>query len=333
MFDPSDKKWADLVPLPQDDGPAPVVPIAYSAEFTQVHDYFRAMMKKNEKSQRALELTAYVLGHNPANYTAWHYRRQCLKSLNSDLLAELEWCAQLAIESPKNYQLWHHRREIVTILNQPLDELRHVELVLEREGDAKNYHAWSHRQWVLLTFQTWENEMKFIDKLITEDVRNNSAWNHRHFVHSHVSGFTSAVLSAELEYCKTQIRRCVNNASPWNYLIGLMSKPQFGLLKELEVFAQGVSQENPDCYLSEMCLLEVYCKQARSSAECKQTRSTYCSDLLCFNFAPCPTHAVADGASAVSRAVQTCEKLANIDSIRRHYWQLRSAAASQLLGN
>ena len=281
MFEPTDAKWSDLVPLPQDDGPNPVVPIAYTREFTQLHDYFRALMKRNEKSERALELTSFVLAQNPANYTAWHYRRQCLKALNSDLLVELSWCAELAVESPKNYQLWHHRREIVTLLDKPLGELEHVALVLEREGDAKNYHAWSHRQWVLLTFNNWENELKYVDKLIADDVRNNSGWNHRHFVISHTSGFTKPVLAAELEYCKAQISRAVNNASPWNYLIGLLGQPEFAL-GELEAFAVQVSQNNPGCYLSELCLLELYAKQGRG----------YCKELKCASFEPCPTHPV-----------------------------------------
>jgi len=40
-------------------------------------DYFRAILKKNEISQRALDLTSKVINGNPANYTAWHFRRLC----------------------------------------------------------------------------------------------------------------------------------------------------------------------------------------------------------------------------------------------------------------
>ena len=74
----------DIEPIPQDDGPEPVCSIAYSPEFIQAYDYLRALLKSDERSERALNLTTLCLQLNPANYTVWHFRRRCLISLSSE---------------------------------------------------------------------------------------------------------------------------------------------------------------------------------------------------------------------------------------------------------
>ena len=42
--------------------------------------------------------------------------------------------------------------------------------------DQKNYHAWQHRQWVLTTFKLFEDELAFIDRLLTDDIRFGEKW-------------------------------------------------------------------------------------------------------------------------------------------------------------
>lgn len=130
-------EWCDVTPLPQDDGPNPVVPIAYKEEFRETMDYFRAIYQADERSPRAFRLTRQAIVANPGNYTVryyyvisvlflvfnsssikllcisfclwvkvWHFRRLLLQTLNVDLYEELDFLQQIANSNSKNYQLW-----------------------------------------------------------------------------------------------------------------------------------------------------------------------------------------------------------------------------------
>jgi hypothetical protein len=57
--------------------------------------------------ERSLQLTALCLRLNPANYTVWHFRRQCLDALDrhSDAQAiqkDLDLASSLGGDNPKN---------------------------------------------------------------------------------------------------------------------------------------------------------------------------------------------------------------------------------------
>ena len=218
----------DIKPLAQDDGPHPVCVIDYKPDFEIAHDYLRAVLKKNEKSERALALTGMCLAFNPANYTVWHYRREILKELGFEVQAELEWSAGLGGSNPKNYQLWHHRRALLEHVGSfdVAKELEYVAVVLKDDG--KNYHAWSHRQWILQNGNSdcWENELTFLETLITEDGRNNSAWNQRWFV-SHCGlreKLSKDQATVEAAYAIRQCKIDPYNESPWRYLIGVLKE-------------------------------------------------------------------------------------------------------------
>lgn len=52
----------------------------------------------------------------------------------------------------------------------------------------------------LQEYKLWDKELEFVENLLEDDVRNNSAWNQRHFVISHTTGFSDpAVLEKEIE--------------------------------------------------------------------------------------------------------------------------------------
>jgi hypothetical protein len=68
-----DEAWADIEPLPQDDGGLhPLAAIAYTEEYSEAMGYLRAVMAKNEFSERVLGLTEHIISMNPAHYTVWY---------------------------------------------------------------------------------------------------------------------------------------------------------------------------------------------------------------------------------------------------------------------
>lgn len=144
--------WDDITPVPQEDGS--VVVIDYNPDYRGMMNIFRAVIRNEEYSERVLRLTEKLLDANPANYTVWQYRRECLRNLGLDLELELDFMDQFADNNPKNYQIWYHRRAIVEMMGKAPRELAFCEKVFQVDG--KNYHAWAHRQWVLETFDLFE---------------------------------------------------------------------------------------------------------------------------------------------------------------------------------
>lgn len=304
--------WKDVTPIEQDDGPFPVVQIAYSEKFRDVYNYFRAVLKSEEKSARVLQLTEDALEMNPANYTVWHYRRIVLKEIEADIREELQYCREMIEEHPKNYQVWQHRQALIQWLNDPGTELRFTEVILA--GDQKNYHAWQHRQWVLQTFNLYEGELEFIDRLLLDDIRNNSAWNQRFFVISRTGGWTGATVEREVKYTLEKIQIVKRNESAWNYLRGI--------LDHCENSTTGTSQK------------------ALVKSKCKELLEEGCdSPYLLGFYVEILQHELEDDKignkeEIVSLATSICDRLSkDVDTVRSRYWEFISSRISEKYSN
>lgn len=66
----------------------------------------------------------------------------------------------------------------------------------------------------------YDNELNYVEDLLENDVRNNSAWNERYFVINNTTGFIDGVLEREIRYTLDKIKNAKENESAWNYLRG-----------------------------------------------------------------------------------------------------------------
>uniref|UniRef100_A0A8C4R9X4 Protein farnesyltransferase/geranylgeranyltransferase type-1 subunit alpha n=1 Tax=Eptatretus burgeri TaxID=7764 RepID=A0A8C4R9X4_EPTBU len=281
---------------------------AYHFNFVRdAHDYLRAMMKQDERSERALNLTTDVIALNSANYTLWHYRRQILLTLKKDLREELLFVQEMIEDQPKNYQVWHHRKLLVEWLKDPSEELAFCAEILKQ--DAKNYHAWQHRQWVLQEFYLWQDELEYVEALLQDDLRNNSAWNERHFVISHTTGFEdSDVIDREVAYTFEMIKKVPNNESAWNYLRGVLEEKGLAHYPGLEEQVKKVNNTGGKSSYLLGFLVDLYEDQLESECctDCEQT---------------------------LQQALQLCKELAEVvDIIRSEYWMYISRSLLQRFG-
>eukprot|EP00005_Dracoamoeba_jomungandri_P007313 CAMPEP_0174262900 /NCGR_PEP_ID=MMETSP0439-20130205/16061_1 /TAXON_ID=0 /ORGANISM="Stereomyxa ramosa, Strain Chinc5" /LENGTH=268 /DNA_ID=CAMNT_0015347939 /DNA_START=45 /DNA_END=851 /DNA_ORIENTATION=- len=239
-------------------------------------DYFRAIVKNEEKSPRALKVTASAIKLNAANYTAWWYRRLILESLDADVDKELEWTQRIALKNPKNYQIWYHRRVLVERSNNPSAELKFTEIMLDE--DSKNYHAWAHRQWVLQNYGLWDDELSFTEAMIKKDIRNNSAWNQRYFVLSCTKDINDLALKKdEIDYAFSIIQRSPNNASPWNYMKGMFKGIKFSDIDGFKETIESCLSKYPICPHVYSLLVDIY--EQEETEESLNTAIEYCGKL------------------------------------------------------
>ncbi|KAH9094273.1 hypothetical protein Ae201684P_016883 [Aphanomyces euteiches] len=237
-FSPTSAAWADVVRVPQDDGPNPAVPINYTQQFKDIMDLFRAVLLSDEHSERTLHLTTAAIEENPANYTAF-----------SSQSTQGTW----------NYQIWHHRREIVDQLNDSSHELEMIAEALD--ADNKNYHAWSYRQWVVQRFSLWDGELAFVDQMLLVDMRNNSAWNHRWFVIQKMAPVTPAIRAKEADFAIKFIRKAPHNESPWNYLRAWVRQDDFHDHATIKALASEIYDAHRTCMFAANMLVDLYSQE------------------------------------------------------------------------
>ncbi|EMP32742.1 Protein farnesyltransferase/geranylgeranyltransferase type-1 subunit alpha [Chelonia mydas] len=305
------KEWADIEPVPQNDGPNPVVQIIYSEKFRDVYDYFRAVLQRDERSERAFQLTGDAIELNAANYTVWHFRRVLLHSLKKDLHEEINYITAIIEDQPKNYQVWvgsRHQRS-KQMLGAAVRKGRRVSMAVairqQLLHSSSTVAIWQQLLSLLLAtaairrrqeFKLWDNELEYVDQLLKEDVRNNSVWNQRYFVISNTTGYNDpAVLEREVQYTLEMIKTVPHNESAWNYLKGILQ--DHGLSKYQNLLEQllNLQPSHSSPYLIAF-LVDIYEDMLENQCEDKE--------------------------ETLNKALELCDILANEkDTIRKEYWK------------
>ena len=181
-------------------------------------------------SERSLEVSTEAINACPGYYSAWRLRRELITSLNKSLEDEINFLNKVSLATPKNYQIWSYRREIIELRQSSSGELEFLSSIFEL--DSKNIHAWGYRQWLVKKFNLWAEDRAYALNLVQKDNFNNSAWNQLMFVSKHDGTLDNIERKNEeirfvLEFCKEKSNEC-----PFNYLRGLWTSENSGMIKE-----------------------------------------------------------------------------------------------------
>lgn len=290
-------EWADVEPISLR-SQSSIMDIKYTARYEETFSYFRAMLVRDELSERSLALTADCIELQRSNFTVWYFRRRILRRLSHHLQNELAFVEQVIEDEPKNYQVWHHRKTIVDWLRDGSHDKQLITSVLS--VDNKNYHAWQHRQWVIKEFHLWDGELEFTDAQISMDVQNNSAWNHRCFVVTETKRFEDPKwLDDEIRYVHRRIEESPNNESSWSYLRGILN---------LAFNSIGSHTETQE-----------FCERRQTDENCR------CPHMLAFVLDTIREQLSKSGHvqnrdSLKSKAFKLCDTLSSTDRVRSRYW-------------
>ncbi|KAG8960757.1 CAAX geranylgeranyltransferase alpha subunit [Tulasnella sp. 408] len=350
--------WEDVTPIAQAEEGKVLAPIFYSQEYKEAMDYFRAILQKEEYSERVLSLTEHIIRMNPAHYSVWQYRYRTLLKINAPLDKELELMNSMMAQNLKTYQIWHHRRLLQTHLREPYAELAFITKSLrpvlaqpeddeddEDDGEQLPETGVCDNTKPLPTPKTQppaQPQKPATPAKPSVDTKNYHTWAYRQwllaefnspelwageldFVDEMLSGIREgeedrqAVARREIDYAKDKISYVPNNASAWNYLRGVLRTTQTPF-KELETFVVPYTLSRPSASESEEA---IDLENPRPSATAELPCALAIELLADINLEKA-AHGDESAADCLKKADELFASLATEhDTIRRKYWEYR----------
>ena len=128
--------------------------------------------------------------------------------MTGDPSQELDLTEYTLSSDAKNYHAWDHR-QWVSFVSLLLTPNKFLTDFCHSTGEDFEIHVYFRDHFfgygcktdfiqVLSQYKIWDKELEYIDDLLSKDLRNNSAWNHRYFViensvyeNSYLSNFES----------------------------------------------------------------------------------------------------------------------------------------------
>ncbi|EDL44225.1 prenyltransferase alpha subunit, putative [Plasmodium vivax] len=78
-----------------------------------VYSSLASFIESKKYSFEGYVMSTFAIKVNPSYYSAWMYRRKCLRKLNLNLLNELRFTKCVICDNIKSFQSWFHRRWLV----------------------------------------------------------------------------------------------------------------------------------------------------------------------------------------------------------------------------
>ena len=102
-------------------------------------------------------------------------------------------------------------------------------------------------------FDNVEGEFDFIEKMLKDDVKNNSVWNYRFFFVLYINGnkLEKNIIEDEIKYAIEKIKECPVNECPYSYIRGFITKYNYKyddflfVKEEVENLINNNKEDNP----------------------------------------------------------------------------------------
>ncbi|THG07340.1 hypothetical protein TEA_025845 [Camellia sinensis var. sinensis] len=218
-------EWSDVTPVRQNDGPNPVVPIAYREEFAETMDYFRAVYLADERSPRSLQLTSEAIHMNPGNYTKARERgrgggttfsiSETKKRRGHRPKKRVGICCRVALLSPNAPCLSHSVARQSKRERGRESEEEEEKKTLPGPVCAVPDGVWQFRRLILEALNAdLHDELDFIELIANDNSKNYQIWHHRRWVAEKLG---TDAMSTELEFTKKIFFIDAKNYHAWSH--------------------------------------------------------------------------------------------------------------------